>query len=225
MPSVPLKKSDSRSRTSLDPKPFPGGLNPILVVSGPSGSGKTTLISRLRHAFPETVFSVSHTTRSRRPGEQNGREYYFIGRDEFLRLRDAGMFAEWAEVHQEFYGTSRREILEKSNQGPLLLDVDVQGAAALKSEIPGAFMVFVVPPSLAELRSRLQQREGGLNSAMERRLETALVELRRYEMYDFIVVNDDLDQAAAEMSAVYRAVRQARPFRENLIKQILESNQ
>jgi len=197
----------------------------IMVVSGPSGSGKSTLIHDLLFRHPEINFSVSHTTRERRPGEENGREYHFVARREFTRMVETDRFVEWAEVHGNLYGTSLQEIEAKSGEGrDLVLDVDVQGAATLKKRFPGALYVFIVAPTLAELRRRLVQRRGDSPPAIERRFRQAREEMKRFQLYDMIVVNDRLEEAAAVLESIYvaftRRVRRMAP----LIRSILEVN-
>jgi guanylate kinase len=178
----------------------------MIVISGPSGSGKSTLIIRLLNEFPKICFSVSHTTRPPRPNEIPGRDYHFIAEPEFHEMIQKDEFAEWAEVHGHRYGTSWREIRAKSSKGRhLILDIDVQGACSIKRQFPEAMAVFIVPPSLAELKKRLRRRKTGLNEETRRRLRTALSELRAVGLFDYLLINDDLETAAAELRCLYRA--------------------
>ncbi len=132
----------------------------IIIISGPSGCGKSTLIAMLLAEFPELQFSVSHTTRSPRPGEIDGKDYHFVPAGRFERLVEGGRFAEWAEVHGQRYGTSWKEIRAKSARGrTLVLDIDTQGARSIKKQFPEAVGIFVVPPTLAALKKRLRQRQ------------------------------------------------------------------
>lgn len=178
----------------------------IIIISGPSGCGKSTMIHSLRAEFPELGFSVSHTTRPPRPGEVHGRDYYFVSRPVFQNMAAKNHFAEWAEVHGQLYGTSRREILGKSGKKKILvLDLDVQGARNIKRQFPEAMAVFVIPPSLAELKKRLRQRELKWNREMRLRLRTALRELREYGSYEYMIVNHELRKAVAELRCLYIA--------------------
>jgi guanylate kinase len=180
----------------------------IIIVSGPSGCGKSTLIARLRREFPELGFSVSHTTRPPRPGEQDGREYHFLSAARFAAMVRAGGFAEWAVVHGQRYGTSWKEVRDRTrNGGTVLLDVDVQGARAIRRRFPEAIAVFIVPPSLAALKQRLRRRQQRLDDEARRRLKAALGELRAWRGYDYIVVNDELEAALADLRCLLRAFR------------------
>ncbi|MBN2345101.1 MAG: guanylate kinase [Candidatus Aminicenantes bacterium] len=178
----------------------------IIIVSGPSGCGKSTLARMLLQEFPELRFSVSHTTRPPRDGEAEGREYHFVSEERFQRMVREGRFVEWAEVHGRSYGTSWREVRDKSRAGrPLLLDVDVQGTRAIKREFPEAMAVLVVPPTLAALKKRLRQRQRRLDREARQRLAAALKELRSYRLYDYVIVNDDLASALADLCCLYVA--------------------
>lgn len=180
----------------------------IIIISGPSGCGKSTLIAMLLAEFPELRFSVSHTTRPRRPNEVDGRDYHFVDRETFARLVRDGRFAEWAEVHGQLYGTSWKEIRAKSAGGrSLVLDVDVQGARSIKSRFPEAMGIFVVPPTLAALKKRLRSRQQRLDGEARRRLGAALKELRAYRMYEYIIVNDQLASALADLCCLVVAFR------------------
>ncbi len=172
----------------------------IIIISGPSGCGKSTLITMLLAEFPALRFSVSHTTRPRRPNEVDGRDYHFVDREAFSRLVRNNRFAEWAEVHGHSYGTSWKEIRAKSAGGrTLVLDVDVQGARSIKNRFPEAMGIFVVPPTLAALKKRLRSRQERLDGEARRRLGAALKELRAYRMYDYVIVNDELASALADL--------------------------
>jgi guanylate kinase len=175
----------------------------IIVISGPSGCGKSTLIGMLLAEFPELRFSVSHTTRLPRPGEVDGRDYHFVSAARFERMAREGRFAEWAEVHGHCYGTSWKEIRAKSAKGrTLVLDIDIQGARGIKREFPEAMGIFVVPPTLAALKKRLRQRQ---EHEARQRLGAALKELRAYRQYDYVVVNDELASALADLGCLYVA--------------------
>jgi guanylate kinase len=191
------------------PIPFrftPGGF--LLVISGPSGAGKGTLVDRLVALRPECVFSVSATTRPRREGESDGVQYEFVNREEFERRRSAGLFLEWAEVHGHLYATPARFVDEGVRAGRVVvLDVDVQGGASVRRARGDAVSVFVHPPSIDALRQRLLGRHTDPPEVVERRLRNAPGELSQYREYDYLVMNDDLEQAVARLVAIVDAER------------------
>jgi guanylate kinase len=202
-------------------------LNNIIVISGPSGSGKSTLIARLMAQHPEIIFSTSHTTRPRRGKEVNGSDYYFICQEEFLEMVENDDFVEWAKVYGNYYGTSYREIDAKSKMGGdtiLALDIDVQGARKIKEKYPDALFIFVVPPSLEILRQRLETREKKFDQHIRERLEIAKEELEQYNIYDYIVVNDKLEEAFKVLNAIYTAYRHTKWRQEAFMKKYLITN-
>lgn len=172
----------------------------VFVIAGPSGSGKTTIYKRLLKEEAGINFSVSATTRIPRGGECDGQDYYFISREEFFRRRSAGEFVEWAEVHGNYYGTLRKELSRKSAAGQVcVLDVDVQGAASLRQGGLDADFIFIVPPSLEVLEERLRTRGTEDEATLALRLKNAAKELEAAKQFDYVVVNDRLDQAYAEV--------------------------
>ena len=184
----------------------------LFIISAPSGSGKSTLVSELRKQVSNVDFSISWTTRPPRGSEENGREYYFASREEFERMRDEGMFLEYAEVFGNYYGTSRQSLEEARRQGhDLLLDIDVQGAAQVRKALPEAVSIFVMPPTPKVLRTRLRNRsraEGVVNEAeLYRRLSEASKEIENYRDYSYILVNDILDRTVAQLEAIVLAER------------------
>ncbi len=180
----------------------------LLVLSGPSGAGKGTLVDRLVAARPECTFSISATTRPKRSNEEEGVQYEFVTRQEFERRRSAGLFLEWAEVHGHLYATPSRFVDEGVKAGRVVvLDVDVQGGASVRRVRPEAVSVFIYPPSIEALRMRLLQRSTDLPEVVERRLQNAPGELKQYREYDYLVVNDDLEQAVARLTAIVDAER------------------
>jgi guanylate kinase len=188
----------------------------LLVLSGPSGAGKGTLVDRLVGERPECVFSISATTRPRRSVEQDGVQYEFVTREEFERRRSAGLFLEWAEVHDSLYATPTRFVDEGVAAGRVVvLDVDVQGGASVRRARPDAVSVFVYPPSVDALRRRLLKRNTESAEAVERRLGNAPGELAQYREYDYLVINDDLESAVRRLVAIVDAerarVRRLRP--------------
>jgi guanylate kinase len=176
----------------------------LLVLSAPSGAGKTTLCQRLLRDFPRMRLSISTTTRAPRGQERHGREYFFASREEFEGQIAEGRFAEWARVHDNYYGTSRAVIEESFRDGRIvLLDIDVQGAASLRQAYPGdCFTIFVSPPDLATLEARLRARGTESEDKIRTRVRNAREEMRAAPLFDRIVVNDDLDRAYAELRAI-----------------------
>ena len=149
-------------------------------------------------------FSISHTTRQMRDGEKDGREYHFTDREDFRRMIEGGEFAEWAEVHDELYGTSLGEIRSKSEgEKILVLDIDVQGAEIIKNKFPESMLVFIKPPGLDELKKRIVEREKGLTSDFKKRIRTAESEIERARFYDHIVINDRLEEAFRELETIF----------------------
>ncbi|MDI6845355.1 MAG: guanylate kinase [Candidatus Saccharicenans sp.] len=195
----------------------------IYVISGPSGCGKSTLIRELFSRLPGIQFSVSHTTRPKRAGEVEGRDYYFVTREEFQRMVDSQSFLEWAEVHGHLYGTSRDEISKKSRQGDLVLDIDVQGARQLRKKLPQARFVFVVPPSYPELEKRLRQRKTDSPETIALRLKNARREIEEASNFDYLVINGELTQAVEELKAIVLAHRCLFEQRQKEFKEILWS--
>jgi guanylate kinase len=180
----------------------------LTVVSGPSGAGKGTLVQRLVSARPECVLSVSTTTRPRRPGELEGVQYHFVTPEEFERRRAAGLFLESAEVHGHLYATPLAFVDEQLGKGKVVvLEVDVQGAEAVRRARPSAVSVFIHPPSIDALRTRLSKRGTDPPQVVERRLQKAPDELLQYRDYDYMVVNDELEQAVARLTAIVDAER------------------
>jgi guanylate kinase len=178
----------------------------IIIISGPSGCGKSTLIGKLLGEFPELHFSISHTTRPARQNEVTGKDYHFVTAKRFQSMIDQGLFAEWADVHGHRYGTSWKEVRAKSGMGrTLVLDIDVQGARRIKRQFPEAMTVFVIPPTLAALKKRLLRREKRWTADTERRWRGALKELHAYELYDYVIVNDALPAALADLRCLYAA--------------------
>ncbi len=180
----------------------------LVVVSGPSGAGKTTLYKKAISALSNLKHSVSFTTRSPRPGEVNGRDYTFINRDEFMEMVYKGKFAEWAEIHGELYGTSKKRLEEILDSGiDAILDIDVQGAIQLKENFSGGLYIFVLPPSLRILRERLEKRMANAKEEIGKRLEVAKEEIKRYKEYDYVIVNDVLGDSFKVLEAIIVANR------------------
>lgn len=195
----------------------------IVVLSGPSGCGKTTLIGRVRQDLPDLRFSVSHTTRRPRPSETNGVDYHFVSERAFGRMVREGRFVEWARVHGHLYGTSKAELERQRKRGDVVLDIDVQGARQVRKKVPGAILVFVMPPVAAELRRRLRRRSEDPPQAIERRLRDAAGEVRAFTEFDFVVVNGDLDKATADLKSVVVAARLRSSAMAETVRPILRS--
>jgi guanylate kinase len=195
----------------------------VFVVSGPSGCGKSTLIRRVMEKLPGLRFSVSHTTRPPRPSERDGVDYHFISEAKFARMVRDGRFVEWAVVHGHRYGTSLAELKRAGKGTDLVLDVDVQGARQARERIPGAVLVFVMPPSAEELERRLLARGQDGPEAVARRLRDARAEVREYARFDFVVVNDELDRAVEELAAVIVAARCRVGTRASVLRPVLGS--
>ena len=180
----------------------------VFIISAPSGSGKTTLVERLLREVPDLHFSVSYTTRPPRGQEQHGRDYCFVGREEFREMVGREEFLEWAEVFGNYYGTSRRFLEEAERQGrDLLLDIDVQGAAQVKQKLPEAVSIFILPPSRKELEERLRRRSEDSEEVIQKRLRDASREIYGYARYDYVLINDLLDRSAERLQAIVLADR------------------
>ena len=178
-------------------------LGNLFVISGPSGAGKGTLLSKVIERIPDTWVSVSATTRNPRPGEEEGIHYYFLDTKHFVDLVNEGGFLEWAKVHDNYYGTLKESVLEHMKAGEqVILEIDVQGALQVRNVIPEAHLVFIEPPSLEELERRLRARGTESDDVISSRMKTAEVELAHKMEYDIQVVNDDLEQAVNELTAV-----------------------
>lgn len=196
-----------------------------LILCAPSGTGKTTLSHRLRSEFPKLGFSISATTRPARAGEVHGKDYFFLSREEFLLRRDNQAFAEWAEVHGNFYGTplaETKEILEGGQD--MLFDIDVQGAARLRLSLPYSVCVFCFPPSLAELEKRLRGRASDTDENIARRLRAAKNEIKEAHWFDYWLINDDIDQACDKLRAIYLASGLRPNLRPNLPELVISND-
>lgn len=198
--------------------------NNFFIISAPSGAGKTTLIEMLVKEFPQLLFSISHTTRAARDGETNGVEYFFTTPQDFEHMIQENDFLEWAKVHNHYYGTSRKMLEMAAEQGrDLLLDIDVQGAAKVKAQIPEAASIFILPPSLEALRDRLMQRQKDPIEQIYNRIEAARKEIRHYKEYEFVIINDDLAHAYRTLSSIIRTHTAKTQFLEERIQSILKS--
>ena len=198
----------------------------LFVIAAPSGAGKTSLLQALMKRRPALSFSVSCTTRPPRAHEQDGRDYHFISRDEFERLIAAGEFIEHADVFGKLYGTRRSVVASALAEGrDLILEIDWQGARQVREHLPEAVQVFILPPSRAELETRLRKRATDSGEAIARRLAESVIEMSHWREFDYVVVNRDFDQALAELEAVFdgrgEASRPDRPELAGLAKELI----
>ena len=195
----------------------------LFVITGPSGCGKSTLIKKVRRSLGDLEFSVSHTTRERRPSEKDGVDYHFVSERVFERMVREKRFLEHARVHGHLYGTSRAEIETKGRRSDIVLDIDVQGARQVRARVPGATLIFIMPPVAAELRRRLAARGEDSREDVARRLKNARAEVRTYAEFDFVVVNGDLGRAVADLKTVIIAARHRPEAMAAALKPILRS--
>ena len=180
----------------------------LFIVSAPSGAGKTTLVRLLLEKDPGIRVSISSTTRPPRTGENDGREYHFVDVQYFLEMVSRGDFLEWAEVHGNYYGTSRRWIEAEMTAGrDVLLEIDWQGAQQIHKAFPSAIGIFILPPSLEELKSRLSGRGTDSAETIARRIAAARDEMRHVDEFDYVIINDDLQQALGNLRSIVSATR------------------
>jgi guanylate kinase len=180
----------------------------VYIISAPSGSGKSTLVNELFKMVRNLDFSISYTTRSPRGSEKNGKEYFFVSREEFEAMIAANEFLEHADVFGNYYGTARRFLREAESRGrDLLLDIDVQGASQVKQRIPDAVSIFILPPDREKLEWRLRNRGLDSDAVIRRRLDTARREIENYSKYDYILVNNLLEQSADQLKGIVVAER------------------
>ena len=180
----------------------------LFVVAAPSGAGKTSLVAAMLRQRPGVDLSVSCTTRAPRPGEQDGRDYWFIERNEFERRREAGEFLEWAQVHGNLYGTSRAWIAQRMAAGvDIVLEIDCQGAAQVAALFPDAVGVFIAPPSMEELRERLHRRGQDSDAVIERRMAAARNELSQAERFEYVIINQDFATALGQLLSIVDCAR------------------
>ena len=197
----------------------------IYIISAPSGSGKSTLVNELLKLVPSLDFSISYTTRPPRGSEQNGKQYHFVRREEFEQMIRDDEFLEHANVFGHYYGTARRFLREAEEKGhDLLLDIDVQGAAQVKRKLPDAVSIFVLPPDRKTLEWRLRKRSEDAEEVIHRRLVTASREIENYDKYDYILINDDLEESIESLQAMVLSerLRRSRPPLSLREKEIVE---
>lgn len=196
----------------------------LFVVSSPSGGGKGTLIQRVLKQVRNLSYSVSYTTRAPRNGEVEGREYFFVTPEKFAAMVAAGEFLEWAHVHGKLYGTSRQQVSRDVFRGrDIILEVDVQGAASVRELVTDSVSIFILPPSAETLRKRLIDRGTDSPEELELRLRNAPTELKHYKAFDYVIINDEVERAAGQLSSIIDAERAGRVRQEPQIKRVVES--
>jgi guanylate kinase len=194
----------------------------LFVISSPSGGGKGTLIRRLLDRVPGVSYSVSWTTRGPRAGEVDGVNYHFVTPEEFGRMRERGGFLEWAVVHGHLYGTARSVVEQELNEGhDIILEIDVQGAAAVRAALSSVASVFILPPSFEVLRARLSKRMTERPEELELRLRNARGEVEQYRHFDYLVLNDEVERAAAQLASIVWAERARRERQEWVARRVL----
>ena len=196
----------------------------LYIVSAPSGSGKTTLLQHLLRSFTDLKFSVSHTTRRPRQGERDGVDYFFTERPAFQSMIDRGDFLEWAEFNGQLYGTTRAFVgVQIENGKDVILDIDVQGAHQVKLKVEGSTAIFVLPPSFAELERRLKARMLEPDDVIRRRLEIAKSEILFYRDYDYIIINDILENSILLLESIVRSGTAVPRRQQSRIEEIIAS--
>jgi guanylate kinase len=205
----------SSNPTQSKPSTNERGRGMLIVVSSPSGGGKGTLIDRVLQTVPGVSYSVSFTTRPPRSGEQNGREYFFVSEPVFKEMIARREFLEWADVYGHLYGTSHKQVETERDAGrDIILEIDVQGAESIRGLIPDAVTIFILPPSFELLRNRLVARATDSEADLERRLHGAPGEVEQYRHFQYVILNDDINRASAQLSSVIYAERARRERQE-----------
>lgn len=195
----------------------------LFVITGPSGAGKSVLVRRVMENLERVEFSVSCTTREKRNDEIEGKDYYFVSEEEFKEMINASKLAEWAVVHGNYYGTSKEELETKGAKGDLLLDLDIQGAQQIKQKFIEAVFVFIMPPLFQELEKRLIARGQENAVSIQKRLEVASKEIKYYDQFDYVVINDELEKAVSELESIMKSTRYRLEARKAEIQPILRS--
>ena len=196
----------------------------LFVVSAPSGCGKGTILLEVLNKNKNLFYSVSATTRAPREGEIDGVNYYFLSKDEFKREIDNGGMLEYAQYCDNFYGTPKKKVVEKLEQGiDVILEIETKGAMQVKGVMPEAVLIFILPPSVLELRRRLNKRGTEEESVIEKRVKEAEDEIRRAFNYDYIIMNDELDKAIEDFKAVLKASKLTKENNKNMIEEVLKN--
>ena len=214
------KVTELQTATQVNNSPTRGTL---FVVSSPSGGGKGTLVRGVLGFVENLSYSVSYTTRGPRANEVNGREYFFVDVPTFNEMVAGGEFLEWACVHGNFYGTSKRQIAEQTAAGiDIILEVDVQGAASVRQLLMDSVSVFILPPSFAVLKERLCARGTDTPESLELRLRNAPDELRQYSSFDYVIINDEIERAVAQLASIIYAERARCVRQESLVRRVIQ---
>ena len=213
----------SKVQTAIHVNKATGCRGTLFVVSSPSGGGKGTIIREVLDVVPNLSYSVSFTTRAPRPGEHNGREYFFISPELFHEMVASGEFLEWACVHGNYYGTAKQQVAEETAAGvDIVLEVDVQGAASVRQLLLDSVSIFILPPSYEVLKERLIARGTDSPEELEVRLRNAPEELRQYSAFDYVIINDEVDRAVAQLASIIYAERARCVRQENLVREVIE---
>lgn len=196
----------------------------LYIISAPSGAGKTSLVKRLIADLPDLTVSVSHTTRAMRPGETDGEDYFFVSLSEFQAMQEGQAFLEHARVFDNFYGTARQTVVNNLYQGQdVILEIDWQGAQQVKRLWPDAISVFILPPSIQVLSERLKKRGQDNADIIARRMRDAVTEMQHYFEFDFLIVNDDFDEALSQLKSIVIAHRLAQQRQQQKLQSLLAS--
>ncbi len=196
----------------------------LFIVSAPSGAGKTSLLRRLREELPGLVISISHTTRPMRPGEVDGRDYYFVSQEEFERMLAQDAFLEHARVFGHYYGTARHQVVENLERGlDVILEIDWQGARQVRQKMPESRSIFILPPSRQVLEQRLRSRGQDSEEVIARRMGAARAEMAHYAEYDYLLVNDRFEQALSELKSIIVADRLRLPRQRDKLAGLLRN--
>lgn len=218
---MPSKSSNSQVQADCNISGIAVEAN-LFVVSAPSGAGKTSLLKCVIDELAQVQTSISHTTRAKRAGEIDGVDYHFVSIESFNQLRENQEFYESAEVFGNFYATGRSSIADQLAQGiDVILEIDWQGARQIKQQLPASRSIFILPPSKAELESRLQGRGQDDQSVIKARMNEAITEMSHYNEYDYLVINDDFAEAIGEIKAIIQAERQKLPLQQQKHAQLL----
>ncbi|HKS10758.1 MAG TPA: guanylate kinase [Pyrinomonadaceae bacterium] len=213
----------SKVQTATQVRKSIGCRGTLFVVSSPSGGGKGTIIREVLDVVPNLSYSVSFTTRAPRPNELNGREYFFISPEVFHEMVASGEFLEWACVHGNYYGTAKQQVAEETAAGvDIVLEVDVQGAASVRQLLLDSVSIFILPPSYEVLKERLIARGTDSPEELAVRLRNAPEELRQYSAFDYVIINDEVDRAAAQLASIIYAERARCVRQENLVREVIE---